>query len=182
MSWVFNPVVSLTGFSVVLLFAHPTWVRADLVFWALLAAVPAAILAAGVFRGVWTDPDLTNLRERRTFLPWAAGSAIVLAIWSVVGGFPGGLRFAAVAIAVWLVLISVVSLGWKISIHEGATVGVILLLAVLVGWGWGLTLLWAPFVVAWARLRLRKHTAAQLLAGAAAAVSALILAGQMAPP
>lgn len=80
------------------------------------------------------------------------------------------------AVALWLAVSTLVSLGWKISLHEGATVGVVCLVAYLFG-RWALwALVWAPLLVAWARLRLGRHTPAQLLAGGAAAVAAFAVA------
>ena len=71
-SWLFNPLVSVTILSVALFCTHERLRSQDLAFWLLLAVLPGLILAAGLRVGFWSDPDISNLRERRTYLPWAA--------------------------------------------------------------------------------------------------------------
>ncbi len=181
-SWLFNPLLSLTWLAAALFVVHVRWRAEDLVFWLLLAVVPALILVGGIRAGLWSDLDVSNLRERRTYLPWASLSAAALAVWAFLAEFPVGLRFAAVAIAVWLCMTTGISTLWKISIHEGATVGVIVLCAYLVSHTLAAALVWAPALVAWARLRLRKHTLGQVVAGAALAAAASAVALAVSPP
>lgn len=70
---------------------------------------------------------------------------------------------------------SAITYFWKISIHMVLDTTVILFINLLFGWH-----LWPLFIlllfVAWARLRLRRHTPAQLLAGMALAF-VIFLAG-----
>jgi hypothetical protein len=179
-SLVFQPAVTLTVLLDVLAIRHPAWRGAILAVWALLAALPALALAIGMRLGVWSDIEITRLRERRTFLPIAAAMAAAIAIWALLAPFPYALRLVAVAVAVWLIGSTLVSFVWKISLHEGATVGMLCLVAWLFGIGAAGAFVWAPLLVAWARLRLGQHTPAQLLAGAAAAGAAFALALRLA--
>ena len=175
-SLVFQPVVTLSVVLAGIAAAHAAWRSGVLVLWLLLAVLPALALAAGMAAGVWSDIEITELRERRTFLPLCAGLACAAGVWADAAHMPAPLRLVAWAVAGWLVVSSVVSLWWKISLHEGATVGAVCLAAYLLGvWAAG-ALAWAPLLVAWARLRLERHTPAQLAAGAAVAVAAFAVA------
>lgn len=168
-SFLFHPLLAMTALTAGMTLAHPHWLRWDLAVWGFLTVLPAAALGIGVRRGIWGDPDLGNLHERRTFLPWPAGFAATLAglcLWLPV---PIGVRWMSVAVALWLIATAFISGFWKISIHEGATVGAWLLCFLLVNQTLALALIWAPLLVAWARLRLHRHTKTQLLAGAVCA-------------
>lgn len=118
----------------------------------------------------------SDLKERQTFLPVAALLSVALALWSVYATFPHALAFATVAVAVWLCATAAISQGWKISMHTGATTGLVAVLAVVLGQRWMIALGWTPFAVAWARLRLKRHTPAQVAVGGLVALSAVALA------
>jgi hypothetical protein len=169
LSIVFQPLVSVTAFALALAVTRPALRALDAAFWGLIVLLPGATLFVGMRRGLWTDPDISNLRERRTFLPIAAACAAALGAWALIARFPAPLRLAGTAIAVWLGVSAIVSLVWKISLHEGATVGIVLLVAAIFGRAVAAALVWAPFAVGWARVRLRHHTPAQVVAGAVAA-------------
>ena len=151
------------------------------VAWCLLALLPALTLAVGMRLGLWSDVEIMALPERRTYLPLCTLYAVVAAVWAIATGQGPDLRLISASVALWLLLSAVVSLVWKISLHEGATVGVVLLAAAVFGRDWGLALAWAPFAVAWARLRLGRHTPAQLAAGAAAALLAFAVTVRVLP-
>jgi hypothetical protein len=173
LSLVFQPVLPLTALLAALVVKHSAWLGQVTVIWALLALLPAIALAIGLRAGVWSDIEITRLRERRTYLPLCTLFAASAAVWAAAVHAPYPLRLVTLAVALWLAASTVVSFAWKISLHEGAITGVVLLTAVLFGGVWLALLVWAPFVVAWARLRLDRHTPAQLAAGAVAAAAAL---------
>ncbi len=172
-SGVFQPAVAIVLFLGVVALAHrrvePSLYAA---FW--LAALPGAWLAGGMRLGLFHDPDLGSLAERRIFLPGAALAVAVGAVLSytpwAVFPVPSYIRMVMTAVAIWLGISAAVSQVWKISLHEGATLGILLLAAVAFGVGAALVLSWTPVLVGWARLRLRKHDAWQLAGGAAVAV------------
>lgn len=177
-SSLFNPLMSITLVALGIALAHPAWRAADLALWAGLALIPGLLLVFGLRRGFWTDMDLGQLKERRTFLPWASLSSVALAVSFFLVRVPAGLRFAAAAVALWLTASSVVSTVWKISLHEGSALGAWVLCFVLVGRPLALALVWVPPLVAWARLRLHRHTPAQLAAGAVCAALAALVAAR----
>ncbi|MCL8209369.1 MAG: hypothetical protein K6V97_15065 [Actinomycetia bacterium] len=182
LSWLFNPLCAVTVLCVAVGVTHPTWWGPDLVTWILLAGVPALLLGIGLHAGIWHDPDISALPERRTFLPWVALSSLLLAGWAVVGQFPAGLRFMTLAIACWLVIAAGVSLAWKISLHVGSTLGAALLGAYLIAHWLAMVAPGLALAVAWARVRLRQHTVAQVIAGGMAAMVAVAFAARLTPP
>ncbi len=132
------------------------------VFLAILT--PLLYLVWLVRRGRITDLDV-QLREQRTrpliFTIACAGLAwLVLAL----GGAP--LQMVVVTGGLWLqmAIIFGVTLRWKISMHSAAAAGVAMLVWSLAGTM--LPLLIGVPIIAWSRVRLRRHTVAQTIAGA----------------
>jgi hypothetical protein len=139
--------------------------------WGLLAAtfcglLPYGIVIAGVRRRRWTDRHLRTRQQRP--VPLLAGIASVLAGLAVLLALdaPRQLIALVVAMLTGLATTLVVTLWWKLSVHTAAASGTVAILALTFGPALTLTV---PTValVAWARVRLGDHTAAQTLAGAA---------------
>jgi membrane-associated phospholipid phosphatase len=149
------------------------WVVA---YGALAALLPMAYIVRQVQLRRATDIHLPRRQERLRPLLLAAASGAVAALLLDATGAPSLLvRFAA-ATAVQTALVLVITLRWKISMHAAAVTALAVLAWVLYG-APGLWLALLIPVVAWARLRLRRHTPAQVLAGAlsGAAVFGLLL-------
>jgi hypothetical protein len=174
-SLVFNPMVYATLYC-----AFFSWrgrdPRAWAAPWCLIVAIPAALLFAGLRLGWWSDPDVTALAERRTYLPWAATSAALGAAVALASRAPYAVRLSALAIALWLAASAAVSQFWKVSLHVGGTTGVVGLLWLLAGPASGAALLWTPLLVGWARLRLRRHDLGQVVGGIALGTAAVVAA------
>ncbi|MGC8487914.1 MAG: hypothetical protein ACP5QO_06795 [Clostridia bacterium] len=182
-SAIFNPVLYIGLFLLYLIVgSHGRLWGPSLTAFFFLGALPAALLFYGIHRGWWSDIDISRLHERRTYLPWVLLSALILFGITIVFHFPRIFRFTLTGILVWLVITTVVSWYWKISIHEGAAVGVVALMWLLYGSAWGIGLVWTPFLVGWARLALQRHTFAQLVAGAGAALFSMGMAWLAAHP
>ena len=139
--------------------------------WGLLAAtfcglLPYGIVIAGVRRRRWTDRHLRTRQQRP--VPLLAGIASVLAGLAALLALdaPRQLIALVVAMLTGLATTLVVTLWWKLSVHTAAASGTVAILALTFGPALTLTV---PMValVAWARVRLGDHTAAQTLAGAA---------------
>ena len=141
---------------------------------ALVAVVPALVLAAMVRRGAVATMEVRE-QGRRT-VPYLVGGACTLLLGLVLlGVLPGGQRLAA-ASALWQAVTTAVLLlinrRWKISVHLVAVAGTFATLAwarsaahlpIPDGWLVGAAL--AVPLVAWARLQLRAHTPGEVLAG-----------------
>jgi membrane-associated phospholipid phosphatase len=117
------------------------------------------------------------LREQRPrVLAVSLGfTALTLATVLVAGG-PHGLLVALTVGLVNGVVLTLITLGWKISLHVATATGATAVLWWRLG-PWAAALILLVLLVAWARLTLRRHTPAQVAAGAAvsAAVSTVVL-------
>lgn len=175
LSSLFQPV--LTGTYVLLAVSiadADTWVAA--VGWGLgLAALTAGVPTFDILRRVRgntvTDFHIAVREQRlRPLLValgcTAAGLVLVLML--------GGPRAVSVALSAALVtggVLTVVTRVWKISFHAATAASAVVLLTWVLG-PWALVTLLLPPAIAWSRVRLARHTPAQVAAGA---VTGLVL-------
>ncbi len=151
--------------------------------WGLLAlvfapAAPLLYLIRQVHRRAVTDRHVPR-REQRPPVLIASGifMGIGVALLAALGAPPAlSATLGAAVIALGVAL--AVTLVWKISLHVGIVAGAVVALVQLIG---PPMLALAPLVVAiaWARVHLRAHTPAQVLAGAA--IGALTTAVSLGP-
>ncbi|MFI6065553.1 phosphatase PAP2 family protein [Micromonospora sp. NPDC051227] len=146
--------------------------------WGLLATlfvtgIPFAYIVGGVRRGRLTDHHVGRREQRRAPLLVGLGSvAAGLALLAVLGA-PRPVLALAVSGLVGLVVAVSVSHWWKMSIHSAVAAGTLVILMLTFGTR---LVVAVPLlaVVGWSRVRLRDHTVAQVLTGAA--LGALIAA------
>jgi hypothetical protein len=138
---------------------------------------PVLYLIWLVRRGRVTDVDV-QLREQRArpmiFAIACAGLAwLVLAL----GGAP--MQMVVIAGGLWLQMVVIfgITMWWKISVHSAAAAGIATLVWSLDGTL--LPLLIGVPIIAWARVRLRRHTVAQTVAGAALGLAIFLVAVSM---
>lgn len=147
---------------------------------ALGVLLPLAHLTWLVHRGLVADIHLPHRRERiRPFILTSAGTGLTLALAALLDA-PGLMVRVFAAILVQTLLLFAVTLRWKISVHSASAGALAALVAHFAGASpaaAGALLLTA--VVGWARVRLARHTAAQVVAGIALGmlVTWLALAG-----
>lgn len=140
-----------------------TWLWAGL-YLLLAVLIPLLFLIVQVQLGNVTDMDI-HLREQRqgSLFATTLGSAISWLAMTV-GGAHQTVRFmVGLAVAQWLA-IYMITLRWKISVHSTTATGIVL----FVVWAFGRSLLPALLavpVIAWSRVKLRRHTPLQTLAG-----------------
>lgn len=106
-----------------------------------------------------------NRREER-YRPLAA-VIVALSIATALLFFTEGPRqflIFSMAILIEIVLFALVTLRWKISAHGMTASSFAVLSMLLLGWVAWPTLLLVP-IVGWARIKLRRHTPAQVMAG-----------------
>lgn len=127
--------------------------------------LPYAILVLGIRRGRLGDRHLRKREERPLMMVIGLVSVVVgllvvswldapRELYALVGAMVAGV---AVALAV--------SLFWKISIHVACVAGSVAVLAIVLGPPY-LVLAVVVLAVAWARVTVRDHTVAQVVAGA----------------
>ncbi|MDP9795521.1 hypothetical protein J2S43_004033 [Catenuloplanes nepalensis] len=153
------------------------------VWWALLAAIPCAlipygIVRYGVMRGALTDHHIGRREQRRTPLLLAIASVLagLLLIWLLKA--PSHLIGIIVVMLGVLTLVMLSNLVWKLSVHAAvaaaSTTGLI--------WLFGpVLLIGVPVVaaVAWSRVRLADHTWLQVAAGTAGGAAVAMLLGPL---
>jgi hypothetical protein len=133
---------------------------------ALAGGLPYGFVAWGVRRQRFSDIHIRARRERYVPILVALAAMSTCATVLVVDGAPRALDALLAALLSAIAVGGVITMRWKISGHAAAAAGTIGICAVCFG-AWVLALSPAVLVIAAARLRLRDHTAAQLVAGIA---------------
>ena len=138
------------------------------VLWAILAlfivtGIPLAYLLVGRTRGWVSDMELTRRDERPRFILVSLGSDL-LALLALAEG-PHLLRVLVLAYFCLAITVFTISNFWKISMHMAGVGGFSTALVFVFGLPALAAFVSLP-IVALARLHRRKHTQAQLLAGA----------------
>lgn len=127
--------------------------------------IPMAYVVRGVRRGRYSSHHIPEREHRRTPLLFGIACVLVGLLALVLLGAPRDVLALLAAGGVGLVVFTVVTLWWKMSIHAGVAAGTAATLATLYG---PLALLSLPLVLlaCWSRVRLSAHTLAQVVAGA----------------
>lgn len=139
-------------------------------FWVSL--LPILFVAHRLRTGKISDLHMNTTQERR--LPYVvsvAGSLIALAIIGFFQG-PDLLFCLAIFSAIELGILGLINDFWKISIHATSIAAAAIIVGLVYGAVYGLLLLPLVILVSWLRLYLRRHTAAQVIAGLALGVAA----------
>ncbi len=139
--------------------------------WGLLAAVffsiaPFAGIVWGVVRGRISDHHVTRRAQRPLVIVLSIASFITGFVVMKEGGAPHQLLAVMAALLAAAVVCLLVTLVWKMSMHMAVAGCAAAVLPFVLG---PITLLAWPALalVAWSRVRLRDHTPAQTIAGAA---------------
>ena len=162
----FAPVLSVPAFVVLLVDFAP---RALLLLGLVLSLLFGAFLPIGVVVG-WSRVRGKELDfpDRETRAAPLAAVAVVYAVgWGVLMA-SGATFWVVVLMAAYAVntgLVTLATLRWKVSVHTTGVMGPASLLALVLGLPGALLGLLLP-LVAWSRWRLRRHTPAELIAGA----------------
>ena len=146
--------------------------------WAILmlfivSGIPLAYLLIGRKHGWISDMELSRREERPRFILISLSSDLLALgiLWVA-----NGPHLLSVLIMTYLCLATVmfiISIFWKISMHMAGVGG----FATALVFVFGAPALWAFLslpLVAWARLHRRKHTPAQLAAGAIAGIAVVL--------
>ncbi len=171
-STLFNPMASCTWIliAVSVKTAHDPMIA---MCWIFLVGVPLGILLVGITRGIWSDLDVSHLRERRTYMPWTLLSSSLGTSVAWLASMPILIRFLMASIWLWLLISTIVGMFWKISLHAGANAGAVLMVAIAFGTRSAEVWVWVPLLVAAARVYSKHHTILQVLAGALAGLASV---------
>ncbi|GIH94346.1 hypothetical protein ACFFMN_05585 [Planobispora siamensis] len=136
---------------------------------ALCGGVPAGVILAGVRSGRLDSHHLVDRESRTRPLLVAMGAVSVALVLLALLGAPGLLVATVTAMLAALALTVPITLRWKISFHAAVSTGTVVLLAHVLPAAPALAA--GGLIVAlicWARVRLRHHTPAQVVAGVVA--------------
>lgn len=138
------------------------------------AFVPLTYLYRQVRREFVSDFDLRVRTER--VKPQLVTAASLCIAWGILflGRAPGQMINLAATLFLLSVAILSITLQWKISMHCAATGAAGMVLGIVTGAYWPLVL--GVVVVGWSRLRLRRHTPAQIIAGSLLGIGMMRLA------
>ncbi len=138
--------------------------------WAIVYLTFAVCLPIGyviwlVRRGRVTDLDL-QLREQRTrpFVVTMAGQVLALSLL-LLGGGPHSLALVAGTALIQTLCIFLITLYWKISVHTSTAASITVLVWSVAGGVAAAPLVVSVPLIAWSRVKLRRHTPAQTIAG-----------------
>jgi membrane-associated phospholipid phosphatase len=139
--------------------------KAALVIALLMVIAMLAVIARRVKAGQWTDYDVSNPEQRRSFYPMALTVVAASAIASWLLRMPGSLVLGMVSGFVLLAVGAFLTRSTKVSLHM--LIGMfcaVIVTAFDIRLGVPLTLL--IVTVAWSRVALGRHTPVQVLLGA----------------
>lgn len=143
---------------------------AQAILWAatygvLVCVVPVAYIALNVWRGNISDMHIKVRRQR--IRPFIVSIVCTAFAWSVLRlmGAPSLLPLFALFSLIQIAIMLIVTLVWQISVHSMSITGAVVTAGVL--YGLLPALLLSPLipVVGAARIKLRRHTLAQVIAG-----------------
>lgn len=173
-SYIFHPVVFFFIMPFLVVYrqtANGTYALKWQVFTSSFIFVAILIVLLERWRGIFTDSDLSNKKEREKFytLMWPLGFSYMAAAFFFKGiFFP--LSIIAVGIVFGMLMFMLVTLFVRASIHTAVACGFVLSIGILFGQVAFLTVVWIPILVAWSRLVLTKHTLAEVIIGGALGV------------
>ena len=127
--------------------------------------IPLAYVLRGVRQGRLSNHHIPEREHRRIPMLFAIASVTVGLLALLLFGAPREVLALLAAGGVGLVVFTVVTHWWKMSIHAGVAAGTAATLIAIYG---PLALLCVPLVLlaGWSRVRLSAHTSAQVIAGA----------------
>ena len=130
----------------------------------LAMIIPLGYLIWLVRRGKVADLDL-HLREQRygPFVVTLTGAALAWGVLTL-GGAPQVLRLLAAATGVQTLVVFLITLRWKISVHTSMAAGMTVLVWSVIGKAAAPLVITIP-LIAWSRVKLRRHTFWQTVAG-----------------
>jgi membrane-associated phospholipid phosphatase len=154
-----------------------SWV---LVYVTLICVLPVIYIAMMVKRGKITDIHM-QVRQQR-IRPFVVSLVCTTIAWWTLRfmGAPSVLPMFALFTLIQMGIMAVITLVWQISLHAMSVTGAVVALGFM--FGGAAALITAPFIilVGAARLNLKRHTMAQVLAGAAlGAIVPLIMLSNM---
>jgi hypothetical protein len=165
-SYITNPAIlaTLTPILIAIALEEPAaWLWAGLAI-SIIVVIPMGYLIWLLKKGKVGDFEVYNRRQRYSLYVFTASllGGFILAMW--IWGAPYLMLLIAGIMLLQGVLMFLVNLFWKISAHSAGITNFSIILIFLFGVTAAPIFVLVP-LVAWARIRLRRHTLTQTLAG-----------------
>lgn len=155
--------------------ANRAWLWA-VIFGLVAIAIPSAYVGIEVLRGGISDIHVAERDQR--LRPFAVALFCAAALWIAFILWPAPQEFRVLALAYGLQMLFfiIITTRWKISLHSAAAGSLTVIGVSLFSAGHAMLIALAVPVVAWARIRLDRHTPAQTILGAIVGALAMVLA------
>ncbi|MER5822157.1 phosphatase PAP2 family protein [Streptomyces mirabilis] len=128
------------------------------------AVIPILFIDHGIKRGRWGDRNVGARKARLLVMVVILLSVLTgLALMTTLDA-PRVLTALVASMLITLAALALVTLAWKISVHQAVSAGAVIMLAQTYG-PWALSAYALVAVVGWSRVALRDHTPAQVIAG-----------------
>lgn len=139
----------------------------------LIALTPMFVILYLLRTGRIGDLHMSATNERHIPYLTAVISGAIAYVLLVLFDGPVLLRCLAILSIITLGTLGLINTRWLISIHATAAASTWFIATLVFGWRAGIVLLPLVILVVWARLYLKRHTPAQVLAGIALGLSAV---------
>lgn len=178
-SYIFHPVVFFFIMPFLVVYrqtANSTYALKWQVFTSFFVFLAIIIVLLERWRGIFTDNDFTNKKEREKFYAfiWPLGFSYMAAAFFFKGMF-FPLSIIAVGIVFGMLMFMLVTPFVRASIHTAVACGFALSIGILFGQVAFLTVVWIPILVAWSRLVLTKHKLPEIIIGGALGIAITML-------
>jgi hypothetical protein len=128
------------------------------------AVIPMLFIDSGIRRGRWDDRNVGARNARLLVMAVIIASVLIgIALTALFGG-PTSLIALTGTMMATLAILAVITIAWKISVHQAVSAGAVAIAAVLYG-PWMILVFIPVAIVGWSRIALRDHTPAQVTAG-----------------
>lgn len=178
LSNIISPPIMFAGTGLALgIYERPVWPGLiwGLVYGVMVSLAPIFVVLYLLRTGRISELHMSSTRERH--IPYLSSVILGLAAYALLLLFDGPqlLRCLSILSAITLGALGLINTKWLISIHATAAAATWMIVTLVFGWAAGLMVLPLVILICWIRLYLRRHTPAQVLAGAALGVSTALL-------
>ena len=166
-SFISNPVLVSVPFSYALVFKS----REDFLYavsWTFISIIFAALVGIFVFwgvrRGLFSDFDISKREERTRLFVFAGLVSVLYFLIVLAAGGPRVLLFGIASLLLGIILADLINYKIKASIHLAVFSSFSVIMGILYGGIFWALLLIAP-LVAWSRVKLKKHEPFETIVG-----------------
>lgn len=168
-SLVFNPVIFLLSLPYLVVYRE-TLSFSSAIKWQLFSgffvAIGLLVVYLGIRRGIFSDEDLSKRQEREEFYYFALILSFGYLLSSyILRGIFFHLSLVGLGIFLAIIIFTITNKYVKASVHMASLCGFIVAISILFSLQYLWHVVWVIPLVAWARLKLKRHTKKELILG-----------------